>query len=159
MLPIDPAPTSGWSLRVATASDVEEIAELRALVLRGDLERLGRYDEVRVRQRFRDGFRVEHTWAIEMSGVLVGSVALRPEDEWSWLEHFYVAPERQRSGLGSAVLTALLHRCDQDDAVVRLMVLQGSPARRFYERHGFEVEAEDPIDVFMVRPVRRPVVT
>ncbi|MGC4878635.1 hypothetical protein ACLQ26_20545 [Micromonospora sp. DT43] len=36
-------------------------------------------------------------------------------------------------------------------AELRAVVLRGSPARRFYERHGFTVETEDPIDVFMVR--------
>jgi hypothetical protein len=31
--------------------------------------------------------------------------------------------------------------------------LQGSRARALYERHGFVVECEDAIDVFMVRHV------
>lgn len=34
---------------------------------------------------------------------------------------------------------------------VRLNVLQGSAARRLYERHGFTPEREDPVDVFLVR--------
>ncbi|WP_415678941.1 hypothetical protein [Tsukamurella hominis] len=34
---------------------------------------------------------------------------------------------------------------------VRLNVLVGSPARRLYERHGFETVHEDAVDVFMVR--------
>jgi hypothetical protein len=50
-----------WDMRSATAADMEAIAELRAVVLRADLERLGRYDEHRVRQRLRDGFVPEHT--------------------------------------------------------------------------------------------------
>ncbi|AKG42162.1 acetyltransferase, GNAT family [Streptomyces xiamenensis] len=45
-----------WSLRAAGAGDVGPIAALRAVVMRADLERLGRYDEHRVRQRLRDGF-------------------------------------------------------------------------------------------------------
>jgi hypothetical protein len=32
-----------------------------------------------------------------------------------------------------------------------LNVLQGSGARRLYERHGFVVESEDEVDVFMKR--------
>ncbi|CAM5466383.1 hypothetical protein SVIOM342S_05941 [Streptomyces violaceorubidus] len=40
-----------WGLRSASAADVEAVAELRAMVLRADLERLGRYDGQRVRQR------------------------------------------------------------------------------------------------------------
>nr|WP_286159872.1 hypothetical protein [Actinospica acidiphila] len=44
----------GWGLRSAVAADIEMIAEMRATVMRADLERLGRYDEHRVRQRLQD---------------------------------------------------------------------------------------------------------
>ncbi|MFK3985602.1 hypothetical protein ACI2K4_35215 [Micromonospora sp. NPDC050397] len=57
-----------WEIRPAKAADVEPVAELRAVVLRPDLERLGRYDERRVRQRLRDGFAPAHTWVIEVVG-------------------------------------------------------------------------------------------
>ncbi|MEV4813339.1 GNAT family N-acetyltransferase [Micromonospora avicenniae] len=140
-----------WETRPASAADVEAAAELRAVVLREDLERLGRYDERRVRQRLRDGFAPAHTWVIEVGGVFAGCVALRPAEDGHWLEHFYLAPHLQGSGIGTAVLRGLLERCDREGATVRLNVLRGSPARRLYERHGFTLEAEDPVDVFMVR--------
>jgi len=68
-----------------------------------------------------------------------------------WLEHFYLDPGVQGRGLGSAVLRTLLDRTDADGLLVRLNVLQGSAARRLYERHGFTVEVQDPIDIRMVR--------
>ncbi|MEV0144766.1 MULTISPECIES: GNAT family N-acetyltransferase [unclassified Nonomuraea] len=141
-----------WELRLASMADVEAVAELRAVVMRPDLVRLGRYDEHRVRQRLRDAFTPVHTWMIEVGGAFTGCVALRPAKDAYWLEHFYLNPDRQGRGFGSAVLSRLLEGCDREDAVVRLNVLQGSPARRLYERHGFTVEAEDEVDVFMVRP-------
>lgn len=147
---------SDWDIRPASVADVEAIAELRAVVMRADLERLGRYDEQRVRQRLRDGFEPAHTWVIEVSGAFAGCVALRPAEDAHWLEHFYLAPHLQGSGIGSDVLSRLLERCDQEGVPVRLNVLQGSPARRLYERHGFVLETEDPVDVFMVRSVNRP---
>ena len=140
-----------WRLRAAVGADVEAIAEVRAVVLRADLERLGRYDEHRVRQRLRDGFDAAHTWVIEVGGTFAGCVALRPEGDTRWLEHFYLAQCLQGRGIGSAVLRELLERCDRGGAPVRLNVLQGSAARRLYERHGFTVESEDSVDVFMVR--------
>lgn len=73
-------------------------------------------------------------------------------DDGHWLEHFYLAPGVQGRGLGSAVLRSLLQRTDADGVPVRMIVLQGSAAQRLYERHGFTVEAEDPIDVRLVRP-------
>jgi GNAT superfamily N-acetyltransferase len=145
-----------WGVRPATAADVEPVADLRAVVLRADLERLGRYDARRVRQRLRDGFEPAHTRVIEVAGAFAGCVALRPAGDCHWLEHFYLAPEHQGGGIGSGVLRALLRRCDRAGAVVRLNVLRGSPARRLYERHGFTAETEDPVDVFMVREPARP---
>ncbi|MEV5386920.1 GNAT family N-acetyltransferase [Streptomyces sp. NPDC052721] len=140
-----------WRTRPASEADVEAVAELRAVVLRADLERLGRYDEARVRQRLRDGFAPAHTWVIEVSGAFAGCVALRPAAGAHWLEHFYLGPHLQGHGIGTAVLRGLLERCDRDGILVRLNVLRGSPARRLYERHGFTLETEDPVDVFMVR--------
>ncbi|MFF3512844.1 GNAT family N-acetyltransferase [Streptomyces sp. NPDC002573] len=146
------AHATGWVLRSAVAADIEVIAELRATVMRADLERLGRYDEHRVRQRLRDSFPTQHTSIIMIDRELVGCVALRPAEGRQWLEHFYLAPHRQGRGLGSAVLRTVLERTDAQGMTVGLNVLQGSAARRLYERHEFVVEAQDPIDVFMVRP-------
>ncbi|MEU4572171.1 GNAT family N-acetyltransferase [Nonomuraea sp. NPDC023979] len=140
-----------WELRPASAADVDAVAELRAVVLRPDLERLGRYDAVHVRERLRKAFTPAHTWVIEVAGAWSGCVALRPDGDAYWLEHFYLDPATQGRGIGGAVLRSLLERCDREGAVVWLDVLQGSAARRLYERHGFAVEIEDEVDVFMVR--------
>ena len=142
---------ANWETRAASTADVEPVAELRAVVLRADLERLGRYDGQRVRRRLRDGFAPAHTWIIEVGGAFAGCISLRPAAGAHWLEHFYLAPHLQGSGIGTAVLRGLLEQCDRDGILVRLNVLQGSPARRLYERHGFTLETEDRVDLFMVR--------
>lgn len=145
-------PVTAWSLRAATGADLEPLAELRAEVMRADLTRLGRYDPVRVRQRLRDGFRPGDTRVIVVGGVTAGCVALRPAGGEAWLEHFYLAPQLQGGGIGTAVLAGLLARCDAAGTRVRLTVLRGSPALRLYARHGFVVESDaDPVDVLMVR--------
>ncbi|MGW8779396.1 N-acetyltransferase family protein [Streptomyces sp. NPDC055796] len=149
--PVEAARPAEWSLRSAGPSDVETIVELRAIVMRPDLERLGRFDEHRVRQRLRDSFSPRHTSVVMADGAFAGSVTLRPAEDGWWLEHFYLDPALHGRGLGSAVLRSLLRRTDADGAPVRLNVLQGSPARRLYERLGFTVVAEDPVDVFMLR--------
>jgi GNAT superfamily N-acetyltransferase len=140
-----------WAMRPAELADVEAIAELRAVVMRPHLERLGRFHKHRVRQRLRDSFSQQHTSVILADGAFAGCVTLRPAEDGQWLEHFYLAPGIQGRGLGSAVLRTLLDRTDADGVLVRLNVLQGSAARRLYERHGFTVEVQDPIDIYMVR--------
>src|SRR5262245_46304299 len=91
-----------WALRAAKAGDVEVITEWRAVVMRPDLERLGRFDERRVRQRLRDSFSPRYTSVIEAEGGFAGCVTVRPAGEGRWLEHFYLAPALQGRGLGSA---------------------------------------------------------
>ncbi|MDQ0794552.1 GNAT family N-acetyltransferase [Streptomyces sp. B1I3] len=143
---------AGLGLRPAAPEDLEVMTELRALVMRPDLERLGRYDEHRVRQRLRDAYAPEHTTIVEEAdGTLAGCVTLRPSGDCWWLENFYLAPGLHGAGIGTAVLRTLLARADAEGVQVRLQVLQGSSARRLYERHGFIREREDPVDVYMVR--------
>lgn len=140
-----------FTLRPAVATDAAWIAELRAVVMRPDLERLDRYDPVRVRERFLNGFQPEHAYVIHTDGVDAGVIAVRPEPDARWVEHFYVAPAHQGKGLGSAVLRHVME-ASVDERPFRLDVLQGSAARRLYEKHGFVLESEDPIDIFMVAP-------
>lgn len=131
------------------------MAELRAVVMRPDLQRLGRFDEVRVRRRFLEGFTPDHTQVVVVRDRAVGLVALRPEPGAWWLEHFYLEPTLHRQGMGSQVLAHVL-RLGAGPRPIRLNVLAGSPARRLYERHGFvEVDA-DSVDVWMERPVVLP---
>lgn len=138
--------------RSATEHDIEWMVELRAEVLRDDLGRLGRYDPHRVRQRMRDGYLPASTRVVLEDGVEVGCVAVRTEDDARWLEHFYLAPAVQGRGIGGRVLRTVL--AEEDPRPFRLNVLQGSPARRLYERHGFTVDSQDDVDVFMTRAVR-----
>lgn len=144
-------PPVSFALRQALTSDIDWMAELRAEVMADDLRRLGRFDPVRVRERFRAGFDTAHTWVVLVDGTEVGLVAARPADDGTWIEHFYLASHVQGAGLGGAVLMEVLGRPD-GPRPFRLNVLQGSPARRLYERHGFVLDHEDSIDVFLVRP-------
>jgi GNAT superfamily N-acetyltransferase len=145
-----------FDLRAARPSDLDWIVELRAEVLRDDLTRLGRFDPVRVRERFRTGFSPEHLRVIVVDGADVGCIAVRADGEVQWIEHFFIRPDAQGRGLGGAVLGAVLAQ-HRGGLPFRLDVLRGSAARRLYERHGFVVDDDsDPIDVYLSRPADPP---
>lgn len=137
-------------LRQSSDADAAWIADLRAEVMRPDLERLQRFDPVWVRERFLRGFSAANTRLIEVGGETVGSVAVRREPDEHWLEHFYLATAVQGRGIGGTVLRRVLAE-PRDELPMRLNVLQGSAARRLYERHGFVFESDDEVDVWMVR--------
>jgi GNAT superfamily N-acetyltransferase len=67
-----------------------------------------------------------------------------------WIEHFYLDPAQQGEGIGSWALARILC-ADTAGQPFRINVLQGSPARRLYERHGFSLVSEDAIDVYLKR--------
>jgi GNAT superfamily N-acetyltransferase len=61
---------------------------------------------------------------------IVGIVAFRD----GWIDQLYVLPDRQRGGIGAALLDV----AKAGSAGLRLWTFQcNAPARRFYEKHGF----------------------
>ncbi|MGP6171627.1 GNAT family N-acetyltransferase [Microbacterium sp. A204] len=76
---------------------------------------------------------------------------MRSDDDGVWIEHFYLDPAQQGQGTGSWALARILS-ADTAGQPFRLNVLQGSPARRLYERHGFTLVSQDPIDVYLMKP-------
>ncbi|MDR6866151.1 GNAT superfamily N-acetyltransferase [Microbacterium resistens] len=142
---------SGISLRPAVPDDLEAVVALKAEVLSADLDRLVGWSPERSRERVIAHFSPGDTRMILEDGVVIGTVTLRPEDGELWLEMFYLTAARQGSGIGSAVLVALLAEVPAS-LTVRLQVLVGSAARGLYERHGFVAEEDDGVDVWMRRP-------
>ncbi len=73
----------------------------------------------------------------EQTGQIVGMMALSKQKGIGWIDQLYLAPQATGQGIGTQLLmyakTAL-------GAPVRLHTFQeNSGARRFYERHGFQV--------------------
>jgi ribosomal protein S18 acetylase RimI-like enzyme len=66
--------------------------------------------------------------------------AHHPQDPHYYLQFIGVRPEHQGVGIGSALLRAVLDRCDLDDAAVYLEADERS--RHLYFKHGFEAIAE-----------------
>ena len=71
---------------------------MRAVALRPDLERLGRFDPVRVRQRLLSAFDPALTTIVLVEGREAGCIAVRPDAGSLWIEHFYLAARRPGRG-------------------------------------------------------------
>ncbi len=137
--------------RPVTEADFEELVELRIAAMRESLERVGRFDPERARERLRQSFHPEHTEFIVLGESRIGFHTLRPVEEGFHLDHFYIHPDHQSRGIGSHVMADLLSRSDVRKQPVRLGALRESAANRFYQRHGFVQTAEDEWDIYYLR--------
>lgn len=148
--------TAAYTLEVAQAGDFEALHALRLRAMRPSLERLGRYDEQRSRERLAEGFVPAQTQHIIVNGLRVGFFVLRRLSHALRLNHFYIDPPYARRGTGSAVLRGLLAQADEAQLPMELAALKGSEANRFYLRHGFVCTGQGPWDIDYLRPPQTP---
>lgn len=141
----------------ANQADAEDLVRLRISAMRESLERLGRFDPVRARDRFLSSFQPEYTRHISEDGRRVGFVVVKPDGDGLLLDHLYIFPERQRAGIGSSVLQSVFKEADQLNKSIRVGALRGSDSNRFYARHGFELVDEAEWDIYYVRPSKRAI--
>ncbi len=142
------------SFEPATAADAEALVAIRIAAMRESLERIGRFDPQRARDRFLAHFDPSHTRHVLVDSRRVGFVVVRPQDEGLLLDHLYLLPSEQGRGIGAAVMADVLAAADARRLPVRVGALRESAAQRFYERHGFECLETTQWDVLYRRPPR-----
>lgn len=144
-----------WRFAPASEDDFEPLLALRIDVMREHLERVFRYSPERARQFFREAFDEPGMRLILVGDERAGCVAFRTGETEIKIDSFYLARRYHNRGLGTTILKVLLAEADALGLPVRLGVLRGSPADRFYERHGFVKLQEDDIEAEYERPMPR----
>jgi len=134
------------------ARDADALVALRIAAMRASLERLGRFDPQRARERFLSTFTPELTQHLVVGGERVGFVVVRPYQGELLLDHLYVHPAHQGRGIGAAVLARVFADADARRLPVRVGALRGSDSNRFYQRHGFRQVEESEWDIYYLRP-------
>jgi ribosomal protein S18 acetylase RimI-like enzyme len=149
MLVQEPALT----LRPAQEADEPFLFELRKATMKEHLARAGEsIDDAQHRARLRH--RYDAAQVICLDGTPAGLLkAYRTENEWIVVQ-LQIAPAHQGRGMGERVLHTVLQAAQTDALPVTLKVLKGNPARRLYERLGFEIVGEDERQFHMRRAPR-----
>ena len=134
-------------LQPVEPDDFEAMVAVRIAALRPSLERLGRFDPQRARDRLAACFSPPHMQHIVKDGQRIGFVTVRPEgDDALRLEHLYLLPGHQCQGIGEWVLNAVKARACESGVGLKVSALKLSDANRFYQRHGFVHEGDDEWD-------------
>ena len=144
--------TGSVSLCSSEEADAEAFAALRVLAMRDSLERVGRFDPQRARERFLSSFVPEFTRHILIDGARAGVVDVKPDDEGLVLDHLYIDPRYQGRGVGAAVLALVFAEADAQRKQLRVTALRGSESNRFYARYGFALVREAEWDNYYLRP-------
>jgi GNAT superfamily N-acetyltransferase len=143
-------------LTPAQPGDAEALVALRVEAMRQSLERIGRFDPARARERFLAGFSPALTRHVDAGCERVGFVVTRPQADTLLLDHLYIHPAHQGRGIGSAVLAQVFEEARALALPVRVGALRGSDSNRFYLRHGFQEVGRGDHDVYYLRPVLPP---
>jgi putative acetyltransferase len=124
-------------IRPAREDEIEELTRL-FIRARNEMEYLPRVpDEAAapIAARIREH---DEVWAAEQDGRLLGFLGIEESARLgaAVLEKLYVEPVEQNRGVGSALLAKAK---ELRPAELYLWVFQKNPARRLYERNGFEL--------------------
>lgn len=140
---------SRLSLQPVDSSDFEAMLALRIDAMRPSLERVGRFDAARSRERLTAGFVVPFMHHIVLDGdQRVGFVTLKPEGADALrLDHLYLRTVFQGLGIGEWVLKWAKSQALERRLDIMLTALVQSDANRFYLRHGFVLEGEEGVDL------------
>ena len=125
--------------------------------MRESLERVGRFDSERARERLRQTFVPEHTRLILKTSEQVGFYTFDPKPDGFHLDHLYVLPEFQSQGVGAAVMKHLAAKADEKEMPILVGDLKESASNQFYQRHGFVKTRESEWDIYYVRPPKTDV--
>ena len=139
----------GFRLRRATEADFEPVLALSIRVMREHLERVGRFDPERRRDRMRRQFDAGILRIIEQDGAMAGCIGVEAKEAAVEIHSLFLDTHAQRRGLGATIVRGLL--AAYPGRPFRIEVLKDSPARRFWERHGFVLTGETAFDWQMER--------
>jgi 1,4-dihydroxy-2-naphthoyl-CoA hydrolase len=138
------------------SGDADALVALRIEAMRESLERIGRFDPARARERFLSAFEPQRTRHVVCDGERVGFVVLKPQPQWLLLDHLYVRPDAQGRGIGAAVLADVFAQARRVGLPVRVGALRESASNRFYARHGFKLVERGEFDNYYLADAALP---
>ena len=136
-------------LRPARPEDRDFAAALYLDSMQKLLGKLGRWDEDRVRGRFRKSFRVDRSQIIRCGDADIGWLQVSETADDFHLHQIHIVERFRNCGIGGKLIAGLLRRAQAAGRPVALNVIRGNPAMSLYARLGFRPVRADAEKVLM----------
>jgi GNAT superfamily N-acetyltransferase len=137
-------------LRAATENDANFIYRIIETTMRSYVEQIwGAFSEEYNRRNVAETIRGQGYSIITIKGQDVGALAVERHSTHIELTQIYLLPSQQNKGVGTLFIRELAREAKESEKPLRLRVLVSNPARRLYEREGFQVTSVTPERVFM----------
>lgn len=157
--PLKAAAAFGLSYRPMTEADLPFAAALYASTRAGEMAMTGWPAAMQAafldqqhraqHQHYRAAYPGAEWLIVEQAGAAIGRLYLDRGAAELTLIDIAIVPERRGTGIGGAILADLLAGATAAGQRVALQVEHGNPARRLYERLGFEATETGPIRTAM----------
>lgn len=120
-------------------SDEADLFEIHRAVFRSHIEQIWGWNEDWQRNNFATERASSTTSVIRIDARIVGYLQCRDEGNRIYVRNIALLPEFQGQGIGTALVKELQAMAAARDVPLELGVFRtNAPARRFYERLGFE---------------------
>lgn len=126
--------------RVAQPSEVSFAYDVREKAMRAYEEATwGRWDSIRARKQIEDDIAARSLSIIEIDLQSAGVMRVDEHPTHFHIDQLFLLPEYQSRGVGTQLVEDIVKMARLRNLPVNLWVLKVNPARRLYERLGFEV--------------------
>lgn len=126
-------------LRPVAESEEAELFEIHRAAFRSHISQLWGWDERWQRSNFAAELASSTTSAIRLDARIVGYIQLRDEGNRIYVQNIALLPDFQSRGIGTRLMKELQTKAAARGVPLELGVFRtNGPARRFYERLGFE---------------------
>ena len=125
--------------RPTTINDIEFLFHLHKAALGEYVDQTWGWDDDWQRQHIVNKFKPGTEQIILLDGEAIGLISVVDKRDEIFLGKISIHPQHQNSGIGTQLIQAVLDDAHGKGVPVSLRVLKVNPARRLYERLGFEI--------------------
>lgn len=140
--------------RLACATDKDTIWTLYESAMRAHIDAIWGWDRVWQRDDFDKAYATSASYIVELDTQVCGYIQLDIDDTGVFLRMLVLAPTVRSMGIGAALLQKILQCTHQSGRSLHFRVFRvNGAAKRFYEREGWVVAAEDDAFFTMTHPL------